>query len=282
MSESTALDDTTLERLFSVPPREFVANRNAVAKELRAQGARDAAALIAKLRRPSVVDWALDTAAREQPEVVKAFLTAASDLRDAQAAAVEGRTGGDVRGALQTLRAAAAAVVAVADAVVLREATAGGAQTAALTARLAAVAGNAEAGEQLRAGQLGASEVEAADPFAGLVPPDRPGPPSSGRTARAAAGKATRPPPAAKPSADDAVRARQQRKERAATQRRLQRAEAVLEAAKDREAEAEAAVSQAEQHLDAARARFATAEQRREEAASAVAAAADSLEALED
>src|SRR5262245_10062391 len=99
-----ALDTTTVRGLFSLPPEEFVSRRNATVKGLKASGEPAQAAIVAKLRRPSVVDWALNVTAIEQPDLAAAFLDAGARLRDAQAAAAEGRQGGDVRTALQELR----------------------------------------------------------------------------------------------------------------------------------------------------------------------------------
>jgi exonuclease SbcC len=64
-------------------------------------------------------------------------------------------------------------VLAAVEDVVTASGRAAGSQTAALTARLAEVAGNEAAAEQLRAGRLGSAELDAVDPFAGLEPPHR-------------------------------------------------------------------------------------------------------------
>ena len=51
-------------------PAEFVAARNALAKKLKADGHRDEAAAVAALRRPTVPDWALNSVALQEPDVV--------------------------------------------------------------------------------------------------------------------------------------------------------------------------------------------------------------------
>src|SRR4051812_17139068 len=56
-----------IDELYTVDPSEFVARRNALAKELRAAGDRDAAAEVSKLRRPTVVAAALNQLARRNP-----------------------------------------------------------------------------------------------------------------------------------------------------------------------------------------------------------------------
>ena len=99
-----------LRPLFATPPPEFVAARNALVKQLRADKQRDTAALVAKLRRPGWVDWALNAVAAEQPDLVGGFADAAEVLREAQAASIEGRDGPDLRGALRAQRDATTAL----------------------------------------------------------------------------------------------------------------------------------------------------------------------------
>jgi hypothetical protein len=167
------VDAAALQHLYTLPPEEFVAARTALAKELRAVKDRETAAEVTKLRRPSVVDWALNVVARDHADLVGAYVGAAAAMRDAQAAAVEGRRGGDVRDAVRDLRTSTQPVLAAVEDVVTASGRAAGSQTAALTARLAEVAGNEAAAEQLRAGRLGSAELDAVDPFAGLEPPHR-------------------------------------------------------------------------------------------------------------
>src|SRR5262249_1004001 len=146
--------------------------RNAAVKALKGAGERAQAASVAKLRRPSVVDWALNVTATQRPDLVAEFLEAGARLRDAQAAAAEGRQGGDVRTALQQLRRQSNAMLATANDVLAGAGRASGPLAGPLTSRLSAVAVNREAGDQLRAARLGSTDVDAEsdDPFAGLTP----------------------------------------------------------------------------------------------------------------
>ena len=59
---AAAADETA--RLYGLPLDEFTAERDAVAKRLRADGEREEAARIKKLRKPSVPAWAVNQAAR--------------------------------------------------------------------------------------------------------------------------------------------------------------------------------------------------------------------------
>ena len=82
-----------VDDLFVVPPEEFVAARNALAKQLRAGGERERAAEVAALRRPSVPDWALNVVAHGQAGELEPFFEAAQESREAQRAAASGREG---------------------------------------------------------------------------------------------------------------------------------------------------------------------------------------------
>lgn len=161
-----------LQPLFDVPPPEFVAARNTLVKRLKADRQRDAATLVAAVRRPSWVDWALNQVASSEPQLIADFDAAAARLRDAQAASIEGRVGPDLRDALATLRGSIAAVSRSGAAALRRRERVPDA--AELGARLGEVAALPAATEQLRAGILGAADPGEEDLFAGLIPAERP------------------------------------------------------------------------------------------------------------
>jgi len=87
-----------LVALLSVPPEEFVAARAARVKELRADGRRDEAAALAKVRRPVRLVWAVGEVARRDPELAAEAAAVAEEAEDAMAG------GGDVRSALERYR----------------------------------------------------------------------------------------------------------------------------------------------------------------------------------
>jgi hypothetical protein len=97
-----------VDALLATPPQQFTAARNAAAKELQAEGRRDAATEIKRLPRPPVSLWALNRLAREQPALIEAYLEAAEALREAH------RSGGDIRAATPPQREAESRVVAAA------------------------------------------------------------------------------------------------------------------------------------------------------------------------
>jgi hypothetical protein len=80
--------------LYSVPPDEFVAERNALAKRLREEGDKQGAARVKKLPKPSVPAWAVNRAARDAPKAAKALLDSGEKLTKAQTGAA-GEGGGE-------------------------------------------------------------------------------------------------------------------------------------------------------------------------------------------
>lgn len=97
----------SLDDLYAAEPEEFVAARNALAKQLKAAGDKDTAAAVAKLRRPPVSAWALNQVARSRPDEIEALMTAAADL----AGALADPAGADLRAIQRAFRSAIEAVV---------------------------------------------------------------------------------------------------------------------------------------------------------------------------
>jgi hypothetical protein len=91
--------------LYAEPPDDFVTSRNALAKQLKADGDEATAAIVAKLRRPTVAASVVNLAARAHPGLVRELLDAGGRLAGAQrqllsgkaAAAKDLRTTGDER-----------------------------------------------------------------------------------------------------------------------------------------------------------------------------------------
>lgn len=84
------------EDLADVPPEEFVAARDELAKRLKADGKATEAAEVKKLRKPTVTRWVADQVRRHHAGDVEALRTALSNVAAAQETAI---TSGD-RGAL--------------------------------------------------------------------------------------------------------------------------------------------------------------------------------------
>ena len=81
-----------VDRLFELPPEEFTAARNELARRLKGDGDASAAADVKQLSKPSVATWAINQLAREQEGAVKLLLESAARLKKAQENAL--RSGG--------------------------------------------------------------------------------------------------------------------------------------------------------------------------------------------
>ena len=75
--------DEVAAELYGLPPRDFVAARDARAKEAKADGDADAARAISVLRRPTVVAWLANLLVRERPDQVEPLLELGAALREA-------------------------------------------------------------------------------------------------------------------------------------------------------------------------------------------------------
>lgn len=149
------------DELYALDPDEFVGARDAIVKRLRTDGDRDAAAAVAKLRRPTVPAWALNVVAREHPGEVAAVLEAGERLRAAQEKALRGDAAA-LRTATAERRDAIAAVSALVAEVLGERAPA---QAGAVSATLEAATVDPEVAELLRAGRLDRERSAAAAGF---------------------------------------------------------------------------------------------------------------------
>jgi len=75
--------DTVADELYAQPREEFIATRDARAKQARAAGRRDLAAAIGKLRKPTSAAWMVNLLAREQPDEVRGLVELGEALRAA-------------------------------------------------------------------------------------------------------------------------------------------------------------------------------------------------------
>src|SRR5919206_3493156 len=86
-----------LDHLYGLPLEEFTLARNALAARLRKEGDADAAAEVRGLPRPSVSAWLVNQLARRERDGVRRLLDAGEALRRAQAAALGGGSGDELR-----------------------------------------------------------------------------------------------------------------------------------------------------------------------------------------
>ena len=90
--------------LFTQPPEGFTASRNELADALRAEGRREDEQRVRALRRPSVMAWAINVAARSHRELVEELLEAGQALRAEQQQALSGSAAEGLREAAEHRR----------------------------------------------------------------------------------------------------------------------------------------------------------------------------------
>jgi hypothetical protein len=249
---------TDVDRLFSVPLEDFVAERKQVAKELRDAGERDAAAEVAKMPKPTPPAWALNQLAREEPDAVGAWLDAAEELRD-----VSANPGAGLREAMAAHRDATRTLLGV----VRDRARPGGKPLSEpmlerARALLQAATVDASVGEALRAGRVVEGDEQ---PTFGSAPEgdEAPARTAAGKGGKGAGGGSSRAARSRGPSKADERRAakereaEQQAKERAdrlaELEKHIQAAEEELTRLRDEAAERNAAVGAADERLEDAR-----------------------------
>lgn len=267
----------TLQALLATEPSAFVAARTELAKQLRSDGDRDGADAVKALRRLGVADWALNVAAGEQAELAAAFGDAAADVLDAQAEAMAGRGGGDLRTRLKTLRTRSGELVSAAAAVAERHGQRGvGSSALDIGARLSEIGANRAAIDLLRDGLIGAADPGAADPF-GVVGGTRSPDPSPSPAKARKATKAQKSPKAGKPSGGEAAqpneleRRRAERRARADAEQAAKAAASALAAADGALAKSRAVAAKAAGRVADAEARLAEAVEARDAADAALA-----------
>jgi hypothetical protein len=186
--------DERTDELFRLPPEEFTAARDRLARELTEADDRDAARKVKALRRPTAAAWAVNTAVRRKPDLVAALLEAADRLRIAQRRAASGLSAEDFREAMTERRRVVRRLAEEVEAVLSEAGRTSEAHLAAATRTFEAAASDASSGEAVRAGRLSkeltpSSGFDAIDAFAvipGAAEPSTPPPaPSDRKAARA-------------------------------------------------------------------------------------------------
>jgi exonuclease VII small subunit len=229
------VDDVQLEsaiaNLYNGPLDDFVQQRDALAKQLRSDGKREAASMVKNARKPSRVAWILDKAAHEGEHELEALVAAVDDTLAAQ------NGEGDIRETIVRLRAAVREFAGVAARVAER--TGYSVESSVLANAALAVAGNPEYFSQLRRGcVVDIPPASGIDFFTAIAPPDKAKPQLVRRE----------PPRQIDTVLQDA------RKRLEDSQRALLDAEAKLHAAEQRLRDAEDEVSAARKERDRARA----------------------------
>lgn len=153
------------DRLYAVPPREFVAERDAAVATAREAGDDVTAAAVAKLRRPTVAAWLVNLLALRRPELMTQLAELATALQVAQ----RDLDGAQLRELTNQRRATVSALVGEARSVAREadpEATDAKLPLAELERTLHAALVDREVAEAVRTGRL--TRAAAADGFGEL------------------------------------------------------------------------------------------------------------------
>ena len=268
---------TSRHDLFAVPPEDFVATRDRLARELRAAGDRDEAAAVKRLRRPTIPVWALNQVVSIDPQAIRELVAASEGARTAQHDVLGGADADLLRSALARRREAIGAVARSARRVVDESGRSGDAQVRDIENALHTVVGSpALTADLARAELAGLDADDEADAtlFAGSVSPieDRAVPE---RRPRRAASEAPRARPAPSRRLLDArEKLERQRGEAAEAAERMREAERAV-------TDAEAAAKRADHDLAVARRTLDAARHARERADAAVARTEDAVARLD-
>ncbi len=257
-----------VDDLYGLPLEQFVPQRTALSRELRAQGRREEAGEVTRLRKPSVAAWAVNQLVRTQGTAVRELFGAGDELREAHERAISGRgDGASLRAAADRERAAVDDLIGAARGLLSGE---GHELSPAIVDRVAetlhAAALEDQAREQVRDGRLerelrhvGLGEL-AAGGVSSPAPARKPAP------ARASAVSAPQP-AEAKAAARERLKAREAaRTAEAAARRRVARAARAVQAAEERRERAARVLGDADEALAAARAEAEEAEDEHREA----------------
>ena len=114
---NAAPPDADINRLYGLPLDEFVAQRDELAKSLRASGDREGAAAVKALRKPTAGAWALNQAVRRRRDETEALLAAGERLREAHAALLSGGGRDQLRTAMDEQRRLASVLADCAEAI---------------------------------------------------------------------------------------------------------------------------------------------------------------------
>ena len=88
-------EEAELDRLYSLPPEEFIAARNELAKRFRDEGQRAIATRISEQKKPAVSAWVVNQLVRIRELDVERLLRAGERLRQAQLQAVGQQDAGE-------------------------------------------------------------------------------------------------------------------------------------------------------------------------------------------
>jgi hypothetical protein len=151
--------EEALDRLYGLGPESFVAERDALVRELRTAGERETAEQVKQLRKPTLAAWTINQLARQERRDVDLLLDAGHRLREAQERVLAGEDPGRLTEARRAERDALGALHKAARRI-LAATGRGEAALTQITATLQAAAISTEGRELLARGRL-TGELEA-------------------------------------------------------------------------------------------------------------------------
>jgi hypothetical protein len=235
-----------IDRLYGLPLDEFVLQRDALAKQLRADGDREAASAVKALRKPTAGAWALNQAVRRRREETGALLAAGERLRAAHQALLSGGGRDELREAMGEQRELSNVLADCAEAIASETGKSGPALKERVRSTLHAAALDDDVRGDLAAGRL-VREHEAVG-LGGVFGESGAAAPAASAPARSGRAEGTK-------RAERTERAeRAEHAERAEAQQLAAEAQAAVEDARAAVEEARAAHENATEHLEAARA----------------------------
>jgi hypothetical protein len=146
--------ESRIDALYALPLERFTPERDALAKELAADGDRAGTARVKALRKPVVAAWGVNALAREDADGVRALIELGDTLRSAHRRAVSGRDVEPFRAATEERRQLVNELTRKAGAILERAGGATSATTDAIAGTLEAATVDEETGELVRAGRL--------------------------------------------------------------------------------------------------------------------------------
>jgi hypothetical protein len=146
--------EAEIDRLYGLPLDEFVGQRDALAKRLRADGERERATAVKALRKPTAGAWALNQAVRRRRAETGSLLAAGDRLRAAHAALLSGGGRKDLRAAMDEQRTLAALLADCAEAIASETGKSGPALKERVRSTLHAAALDDDVRDELAGGRL--------------------------------------------------------------------------------------------------------------------------------
>ncbi|HEY6758178.1 MAG TPA: hypothetical protein VI318_01765 [Baekduia sp.] len=251
-----------VDALYAGELEDFVGARDALAKALRADGDRAAAAAVKKLPKPTRAAWAVNRLVRERPDEVRALVEAGDALAGAQEQLLDGADPEVLRGAAEAARRLVDALAA--------EAPVDGAAKDKVRATLHAATVDPDVRAEVAAGRV--VKERSASGFGGLealIAAGRGAPSSSPPRTKRAPAKAP-----AKPAAPRGPDPRELRRRRDALRRALEAeadAESAVDGARRALEQVESTLAARRLDLEAAEESLSNAHSRRERAEQAAA-----------